>query len=302
LDNDVKKKAQELYLDWQSDYYNNYKYKAWEDFVNKNILNTDKKSDLKDDDLDYDDLNYDSKQYNNKDNDPENWSELGYQDTTKNSRFGNYDFNKFDDDYRYNNWKLQSKKKEKSNYIRFSNGSILYMSNSPYGNKDAKEVSKYYLSLGVTTVVVLLDRDEIIRNKNPKAININSLIKYKFDNPRPLDLFSIYQRNGLKVIHYPIEDYSVPKDMQSFDKLLNKIIIILKNKENILVHCEGGHGRTGLVVVGLLVKAGFDPAKAIARVCKARDVLDSYIQIKFITYYYNYLKRKRLINTKDLIK
>ena len=56
-------------------------------------------------------------------------------------------------------------------------------------------------------------------------------------------------------ISFPITDHQVPKDRQTFSRLivsLAEVIYSLDKKELIYIHCKGGHGRVGVVVACLL--------------------------------------------------
>lgn len=56
-------------------------------------------------------------------------------------------------------------------------------------------------------------------------------------------------------IHYPIMDNRTPSNWRSFSQFiirLSRIIINLKPKEKIYLHCKGGHGRSGVVVACIL--------------------------------------------------
>jgi protein-tyrosine phosphatase len=67
------------------------------------------------------------------------------------------------------------------------------------------------------------------------------------------------QRRGLEWLHRPIPDVS-SKHLRSR----------LDAGENILIHCRGGVGRSGMVAARLLVEFGVDAETAIARVRAAR--------------------------------
>ena len=88
-------------------------------------------------------------------------------------------------------------------------------------------------------------------------------------------------------IHFvePIEDFSVPKSdrEKNVNELINKILNLIKNNKSILVHCNAGLGRSGLIVA-LVIKfiGGFtDP---ISHVRKYRSgAVETEEQKRFIT-------------------
>jgi len=127
------------------------------------------------------------------------------------------------------------------------------------------------INLGVETVVVLLEKEE--------------LFEY------PVNLLKEYREAGLGVIHFPIEDYWVPEDLDKFDELLKKISSSITFKKNILIHCRAGMGRTGLVVAALLIKLGTSADKAIAYIRKKRPgTVESKMQETFL---HDFEKRQR---------
>ena len=53
----------------------------------------------------------------------------------------------------------------------------------------------------------------------------------------------------------PIEDFSVPKSSsrENISELIVEIVDLLKNNKSVLVHCNAGLGRSG-IIVGLVIK------------------------------------------------
>lgn len=62
---------------------------------------------------------------------------------------------------------------------------------------------------------------------------------------------SVQQKIDIEIIHFPIKDFDVPDNMNNFIQFINTLIKLLK-KGNIMIHCMGGNGRTGLVLASLL--------------------------------------------------
>jgi len=69
---------------------------------------------------------------------------------------------------------------------------------------------------------------------------------------------SLYAKNAIHYIHYPIQDYDVPKDDGSFNDLVNELHGHLAKGKNVGIHCIGGIGRSGLLTAALLYKQGFE--------------------------------------------
>jgi protein-tyrosine phosphatase len=80
------------------------------------------------------------------------------------------------------------------------------------------------------------------------------------------------QRRGMEWLHLPIPDVSTPE--AEFEAKWPAVSRHLRSRldagENILIHCRGGVGRSGMVAARLLSEAGVDAETAIARVRAAR--------------------------------
>jgi protein-tyrosine phosphatase len=72
--------------------------------------------------------------------------------------------------------------------------------------------------------------------------------------------------------HLPIADYSVPNEAfeQQWTMQGRKIREMLRNGDDVLVHCKGGLGRAGMIAARLLVELGMDPDEAISSVRRVR--------------------------------
>lgn len=60
--------------------------------------------------------------------------------------------------------------------------------------------------------------------------------------------------------HYPIEDMDVPDDPKKFKDLVRKVVKdYLEKGKKVLVHCQGGNGRSGLFVAACFMFKGDSP-------------------------------------------
>jgi len=84
-------------------------------------------------------------------------------------------------------------------------------------------------------------------------------------------------------IHFPIKDKYVPNSMEQFMVLIETIIGKLKEGKNVVVHCNGGKGRSGTVLVATLVALGRKVQQAIDVVRKARSgTIQNPLQIAYV--------------------
>eukprot|EP01130_Rhizamoeba_saxonica_P015245 TRINITY_DN6799_c0_g1_i1.p1 TRINITY_DN6799_c0_g1~~TRINITY_DN6799_c0_g1_i1.p1 ORF type:complete len:493 (-),score=101.55 TRINITY_DN6799_c0_g1_i1:334-1758(-) len=76
---------------------------------------------------------------------------------------------------------------------------------------------------------------------------------------------------GIETVHFPIKDKWLPKSQEEFMGLIEQMVEFVRQERVIHVHCNGGKGRTGLVVVATLVALGMEPGPAVDRVREARS-------------------------------
>jgi hypothetical protein len=86
------------------------------------------------------------------------------------------------------------------------------------------------------------------------------------------DLGREIESRGIEWRHMPIADYSVPTE--AFEKQWltkgQEIRQLLRNGDDVLVHCKGGLGRAGMIAARLLVELGMDPDEAVRSVRAVR--------------------------------
>jgi len=76
------------------------------------------------------------------------------------------------------------------------------------------------------------------------------------------DLTKVIKDNGMDSIHFPITDKWLPDSIDEFCEIVNQVVIFIKEGKRMLVHCNGGKGRTGLLIVGCLIKLGLNQYEA----------------------------------------
>lgn len=78
--------------------------------------------------------------------------------------------------------------------------------------------------------------------------------------------------SGVAFRAFPIPDRGVPTSKKAVANLAAEIVGALEDGRNVAVHCRQGIGRSGLIVGGVLVAAGSEPATALATIAEARGL------------------------------
>ncbi len=78
------------------------------------------------------------------------------------------------------------------------------------------------------------------------------------------DLPGCYRKAEIKMIHFPVEDFSVPQDQRAFLDVVREGLDLMQSGQTIAVHCLAGIGRTGtFLAVMARLHYGWDGKKAI---------------------------------------
>jgi protein-tyrosine phosphatase len=75
----------------------------------------------------------------------------------------------------------------------------------------------------------------------------NEILNLDTKNIEFLKLDSVYRRENLEVISFPIPDLGVP-EKEKVEHLIDVILDLLTRGNNVSIHCRSGCGRTGLIV------------------------------------------------------
>lgn len=108
-------------------------------------------------------------------------------------------------------------------------------------------------------------REKVAAELHEAAINTIVLLcpSHECQKGTGIDLAKFYQESGFEVIQFPIKNFSVPKTDALVD-LIDRIHEQALKGLNIMVHCKGGKGRTGLILACLKRKVeGCDADSAI---------------------------------------
>ncbi len=79
-------------------------------------------------------------------------------------------------------------------------------------------------------------------------------------------------QEGITWCHFPIRDFDVPVESasQNWENVSADVRRYLAQGQRVLVHCRGGCGRSGMVVLRVMGEAGEMPSDALARLREAR--------------------------------
>lgn len=74
---------------------------------------------------------------------------------------------------------------------------------------------------------------------------------------------------GIAWLHLPVADFGVP-DQLDWDSVRAQVLAVLNRGDRVLVHCFGGCGRSGMMVLRLMIAAAEHPDAALARLRAVR--------------------------------
>lgn len=86
------------------------------------------------------------------------------------------------------------------------------------------------------------------------------------------DLPARLARAGIPWAHFPITDFGLPDATTDagWPTLAAQVLAVLEGGYRVFVHCKAGLGRSGMVVLRLMIEAGEAPDAALARLRACR--------------------------------
>ena len=107
---------------------------------------------------------------------------------------------------------------------------------------------------------------EKIFNWNPTTI-VSLTPKKEMEDLGASDFVSMMAKERIPWVHFPIKDFSIVDQQQEilWEKISKNINLQINDGNRILVHCRGGCGRTGMIVLRFMIEFGEDPEKALER-------------------------------------
>lgn len=110
---------------------------------------------------------------------------------------------------------------------------------------------------------------------------------------------------GLNFIRFSIVNGKVPKSLDAFARLIADLCARFLSKERIIVHCRGGFGRAGTVVVAMLMYLRVPGANTASsaidfvrekRPSKRTRAVENAQQEQFLADYEVHLRSKELVD------
>jgi len=122
-----------------------------------------------------------------------------------------------------------------------------------------------------------IDEPRLLGTSNPTNRELEDLYQEGFrtiisllneDEERPYYDIEKIEAMGFKRYSIPVRDFSAPKlaDFQQFLDIVSKSL----NQGKVLIHCQGGTGRTGTMAAAYWIKKGLSASKAIEKIRRSR--------------------------------
>ena len=114
------------------------------------------------------------------------------------------------------------------------------------------------------------DIEEIL-NWNPTTI-LSLTEKKEMEDLGMRDFHFLLAKENILWLHFPIKDFGiVDKQRETLWGTISKSVHQKINEgSRVLVHCRGGCGRTGMIILRIMVEFGENPDKALQRLRKIR--------------------------------
>ena len=86
------------------------------------------------------------------------------------------------------------------------------------------------------------------------------------------DFISFIEKEKIPLLHFPIKDFGIVDQQRKFlwEPISKNMLQKVNNGDRILIHCRGGCGRSGMIVLRIMIEFGEDPEEALERLRKIR--------------------------------
>ena len=147
-------------------------------------------------------------------------------------------------------------------------------------------------------------KEDISVMKKEKITHVLTLItSNEFQDYGVEDLLDAYVKAGFKTKHFPILDHSV-SSVPEMDDTVDWITDVLEKGGNLMIHCLGGLGRSGIVSASYLVSTGMSPQGAIGAVRRARSskAIENTYQEQFVRRYAAYKSSENMTDENKIFE
>ena len=117
-------------------------------------------------------------------------------------------------------------------------------------------ISHYPGKIGMEDKIIQAEMD-LLELKKKNIDTVVSLLEKKELKPLNVStLFEVIKKHKFTHYYFPIKDKSVPKKNVELNRLLNDLSFKIRHNKKILLHCNAGLGRSGLIAALLCKKLG----------------------------------------------
>ena len=140
---------------------------------------------------------------------------------------------------------------------------------------------------------------ETIRNEHHADVIVTLLTQQDLVDIQASNLLEGVLRRGISSVHYPIRDKFVPESIDTFCSLVLGIVELLHAGKTVVVHCNGGKGRTGLVVAAVLIAYQSSTVPESINIVRAArpGCLYNPLQILYTYQFASYWEEHRRVGT-----
>lgn len=122
-----------------------------------------------------------------------------------------------------------------------------------------------------------------LRNEHQADVIVTLLEEREMARLGIPDLLAQVKHHGMESIWLPIPDVSTPASVGHARLAVAAAAEALRQRKTVVVHCNGGLGRSGLVAACILTRLGHEPQKAIDAVRRARPgAIETLEQERFV--------------------
>ena len=109
---------------------------------------------------------------------------------------------------------------------------------------------------GIENKTIQAERDLLELKKRKIDIVVSLLERKELEALQVANLFELIKKHKFSHYYFPIKDKSVPKNKVQLHRFVDCLCDEIHKDKNILIHCNAGLGRSGLIAALLCKKLG----------------------------------------------